>query len=446
MPRRVTAATTQPAQGYQLFGGNPLAQGLLFATTGGQSTGYVDFVSGKTGTLNGATTAVNTNGISTRPQASSGIITWSGTRLDQHNGAGTLLVCMRGNNNSANWRCFGTREDSSTGDGVYLLYDDVNNVDNGFNCGANNNNYRTNSTNNILGTNSEQSFHTFGFSWDLANNAWLWADGKLDRTASGIGLTPNANSSRITRIGSGSLPSDFLWAYAWNRVLSATEVASITANPWQIFAKPVPRLFLVATGGASVTGALAATEAQDTAALAGALTFTGTLAATEAQDTAAFTGALTFSGSLAATEAQDTAAFSGTAFAPGASGTLAATEDPDTAVFAGALTFTGSLAATEGQDTAAFSGTAFAPGVSGTLAATEVQDTAAFTGLLAFTGALAATEASDIAAFSGTVSALAITGTLATTEAQDFALFYAPLIGSAAGAWIPIQMRRRRHR
>lgn len=86
---------------------------------------------------------------------------------------------------------------------------------------------------------------------------------------------------------------------------------------------------VVSTG--SITGTLAATDAQDTIAAtgtvtAGSITITGTLAATEAQDVAAAVGKLAHVGSLAAAEGQDTAAFSGSLAHVG---TLSATDAQD---------------------------------------------------------------------------------------------------------------------
>jgi len=281
-------AILQPQQGARL-GGSPICQGLIFATIGAPGTGFIDFVSGRLPTITGATSGIDSAGLYAKPAASSGQIRWpaGSTGLDKVTGPGTLLVCMRGNNNTANWRAFGSREDSSTGDGVYLLYDDQNNASNGFNCGANNNNYRADSFSGALGTNSEQSFHTFGFSWDGAA-VQLWADGKLNRTVSGgnAAFSPNSNNGRFTRIQSGGTASDFLFAYAWNRVLSPAEIASITSNPWQIF---VARRAAVAAPASGTT----------VAAGAGHLLLTGkqpTVSQTANQSVAAAAGHVTLSG------------------------------------------------------------------------------------------------------------------------------------------------------
>lgn len=411
---RNQARSRQPIQGTGIRRGHRIAKGLVFATTG--AAGFYDFVSGTfPNSVSGATVGVAKGGRTAKPAASGGRISWPAgtTGLDKITGAGTVLICFRSNNNADNWRTFGSREDNTTGDGIYLLYDDSANVTNGFNVGANNNNYRVSSNSNVLGTNSEQSFHTFGMSWNTGNEAWLWADGKLDKYATGIALKPNTNTGRITRMESRTAQSDFLFAYAWNRVLTAAEIADITANPWQIFTAANQPLYADVIGGGGTTG---------------------TLAATESSDTAAFSGLLTFAGSMAAAEAQDSAAFSGSASAPGASGTLSATEASDTASLSGLLTFTGSLAATESQDTAAFSGLSFAPGVSGTLAAPDAADSASMSGSVAApsaTGSLSAAESQDVASLSGSVSS-SVSGSLAATEQQDYAQFYSAVSGIPA--------------
>lgn len=409
---RNQARSRQPRQGTGVRHGHRIAKGLVFATTG--AAGFYDFVSGTfPNGKSGATVGVMPRGRTASPAAASGQITWQAgsTGLDRLTGVGTLLICMRSNNNAGNWRSFGSREDNTTGDGVYLLYDDNANVTNGFNAGGNNNNYRANSNSNALGTNSEQSFHTFGFSWDGAG-VQTYADGKPDKLTTGgfAAFTPNANTGRVTRLQSGGSQSDFLFAYAWNRVLTDAEIADITANPWQIFTAANQPLY---TDVISSSGT------------------TGTLAATESSDTAAFSGLLTFAGSIAAAEAQDSAAFSGSSSVPGASGSLSVTEAADTASLSGLLTFSGSLAATESQDTAAFSGLSFAPGVSGTLAAPDVADSASMSGSVAAPsaiGSLSATEAKDVASLSGSVSA-SVSGSLAATEQQDSAQFYSAVAG-----------------
>ena len=282
--------TRQPQQGARIRRGNPLAKGLVFAVTG--TNGFFDYVSRTFPNSKSGANVVNcAGGRAVAPAASNGQVTWAAgtTGLDKVTGPGTLLMCFRGNNNTANWRAFGSREDSSTGDGVYLLYDDYSNASNGFNAGANNNNYRADSNSGALGTNSEQSFHTFGFSWD-GSAIQMWADGKLNRTVTGgnAAFTPNSNSGRITRLESRTVSSDFLWAFAWNRVLSVDEIADITSNPWQIFGGAVYPIYAGVVGGGTTV-----------AAGAGHLLLTGkqpSVSQTANQSVAAATGHVTLSG------------------------------------------------------------------------------------------------------------------------------------------------------
>jgi hypothetical protein len=104
----------------------------------------------------------------------------------------------------------------------------------------------------------------------------------------------------------------------------------------------------------------------------------GALAATEAGDTAAIAGLAGLIGTLGATEGIDAAAFAGLA---GSIGTLATSEAADTAVFAAAVATLGTLAATEGPDVFAAAGTVVSAGaIAGSLNAVEGADVAAFVG------------------------------------------------------------------
>lgn len=405
--------TRQPTQGTKIRRGNKLAKGLIFATTG--TNGFIDYVSGKFPNSKTGANVINcTGGRAASPATSSGQITWpaGSTGLDTLTGPGTLLICFRGNNNTANWRAFGSREDSSTGDGVYLLYDDQNNASNGFNAGANNNNYRADSLSGALGTNSEQSFHTFGFSWD-GSAVKLWADGQLNRTVTGgnAAFSPNSNSGRITRLQSGSgAASDFLFAYAWNRVLSPNEIAEITANPWQIFGGAASGAILVDVVSSGVSGTFSAVEPADSPAFSGEYATSGALSAVDGHDSASIAGTVVppaVTGSLSAIDAVDSASFAGASTLPGVSGSLSAVDQPDIASLSGGIAFDGSMAAVEAQDAALFAGSAFAAGVGGVLAAADQADSAVFAGgysLPAVSGSLTVTDQADVAVLSGLAS------------------------------------------
>lgn len=118
-------------------------------------------------------------------------------------------------------------------------------------------------------------------------------------------------------------------------------------------------------------------------------------------------------GTLAATEAQDIAAMAGNAATAGVTGSLSATETQDLAVAAGAQRQLGTLTATEAQDSASLAGQ---KRYVGTLAATEQQDGLSASGASRISGALNASEAQDVIVIAG---AMRIVGALSAIDAQD---------------------------
>lgn len=420
--------TRQPIQGTGLRHNHRLAKGLVFAVTG--TAGFFDFVSCKfPNSKTGATVTPSKGGRAATPAASGGQITWAAgtTGLDTLTGVGTLLICMRSNNNAANWRVFGSREDTNTGDGIYLLFDDTNQVLNGFNVGANNNNYRANSNDNALGTNSEQSFHTFGCSWDGAG-IQTWADGKANKLTSGglAAFSATTNAGRVTRLQSGGAVSDFLFAYAWNRVLSAAEIADITANPWQIFRAPRNPVY-----GAVLSSSITATGANTvstTRSAAGTVKITGT-SSKAVSTTSAATGTTKIAGTSNNT-VSTTAAATGAVKVTGASSkTVSTTSAGTVTVGAAPATATSSTtvsttsAATgktkvTGASSKAVSTTSAAAGttkVTGT-SSKAVSTTSAATGKVKVAGASSKTVSVANTA-SGVVGAAPATATSSTTVA-----------------------------
>lgn len=118
-------------------------------------------------------------------------------------------------------------------------------------------------------------------------------------------------------------------------------------------------VFKASAGGGDVTGTVAWTEANDTAALTGAATVSGTSSWTESNDGASLTGSATVSGSASWTEASDTASL------------------------AGSLTASGAISWTEANDIAALTGTVGSGAVDGSLAWTEADDAASLSGTVA---------------------------------------------------------------
>ncbi len=209
-----------------------------------------------------------------------------------------------------------------------------------------------------------------------------------------------------------------------DELLVISDEALYTTFP---FTPPTAEYTIPSSG---VTGTVAWTEANDTAAIAGSSTVSGTSSWTEANDTAAVVGSVRASGTAAWTEANDTATIAGSVRA---SGTVAWTEASDTASLAGSLTVSGTATWTEANDTAALSGTV-GSGVSGSLAWTEADDSASLAGALSVSGSASWTEVSDTAAISGTVGTAA-TGSIAWTEANDTAALSGSLLVSGAASW-----------
>lgn len=145
----------------------------------------------------------------------------------------------------------------------------------------------------------------------------------------------------------------------WNRALSATEIKSLSDNPWQLFQGTNRAIWVPVTGGAAspdgtATGSLAAltlTAATGTASGTGAVNgnATGSLAATTlSAATGTATGTATATGSLAAiTETAATGSATGTATATAASPDVTLTAATGTAngTTAGNANASGSLAA-----------------------------------------------------------------------------------------------------
>ncbi len=175
-------------------------------------------------------------------------------------------------------------------------------------------------------------------------------------------------------------------------------------------------------------------------------TITGTLATTNADDTAAAAGTTTVTGTSATTNAADTSAASGTVWAQAASrraktlihpgagpynllrfkrtarhavvsnavtGTAAATNADDTAAAAGTTTILGTVAQTNGNDTVSAAGTTTVVGASAT---TNAADTVSAAGTTTVTGTTAQTNGNDTSAAAGTTT---ITGSAAVTNAND---------------------------
>lgn len=158
----------------------------------------------------------------------------------------------------------------------------------------------------------------------------------------------------------------------WNRALSATEIATLSANPWQLFAPQRQVTYFSATTG--VTATLATAQAADVAALSATVTNRASIAPTQAADTAALAATVTNRASIAATQAADIAALSALIQTnPAAS--IAATQAADTAVLGATVTNRAQLAPQQAADTAAIN--VIAGSLDVAIAATQAPDSAA---------------------------------------------------------------------
>lgn len=197
----------------------------------------------------------------------------------------------------------------------------------------------------------------------------------------------------------------------YNRALSPAEVSWLVAEPCGMLI-PMRRRAYITIAPSGITGALSATESNDTISAiteagdalsaAGAALIVGTLSVTETSDTLSAAGGSGSLAALAVTETSDTLSAAG---APLAAGVLSATEAGDALSAAAVAAVRGILALTESPDTLA--GTADSLFIAGALALTEASDTLAASARVLVIAALSLADAGDTlhaAGLSGTTS------------------------------------------
>jgi hypothetical protein len=243
-----------------------------------------------------------------------------------------------------------------------------------------------------------------GIAWDLTPRVSISLDGWNVATAGNTPVTPTNLYFGNTNNGASGFLNGHLRMLAAYTAADDTQLQALT---------PVGASFTI---GAGISAALAATEAQDTAAIVASIGDNAALAATEAQDVALINASETDVAVLAATEAPDTAAIVAQVKDNAA---LAATEAQDVAAINASVGDNAALAATEAQDVALINVSESDVAV---LAATEVNDVAAFAITETDNAALSATEAQDVAAF---VVTEGDNVALAATEAKDVAFINA---------------------
>lgn len=186
-------------------------------------------------------------------------------------------------------------------------------------------------------------------------------------------------------------------AVLFKAVLTASEIASLYRDPYQLL-KPKSPMFYFISSGSGVTGALAETLANDTLAATAVVGYIGSVSETLADDTLAASGSIGVSGSVNETLANDTLAATAVI---GYIGSLSETLADDTLTATAKLGYIGSVAETLADDTLAASG---GVGTNGFVNETLQDDTLAASGLIGLTGFLAETLQDDTLASSGTVT------------------------------------------
>jgi hypothetical protein len=204
--------------------------------------------------------------------------------------------------------------------------------------------------------------------------AKLYVDGILKNSAALSGSFPNDTDQFAigSRGGGNQAGQQLSGAYVsivliFKRTLSDAEVASLSANPWQLFAS-APSQLMAEAASSGVSGTFAATLGDAALAGTGSVTNPGAFAATLANASLAASGTVATAptGALSSTLANATMAASGTALNAGA---LASTLQDATMSASGALRNPGTFAATLANATLSASGT-IAPNATGTLGST----------------------------------------------------------------------------
>ena len=190
----------------------------------------------------------------------------------------------------------------------------------------------------------------------VGNVGYAYAGGRL--LGSGVTGTRTGTLTGFTfgrnRIGNNNVVRTHGYLFAFfPRKLSEGEIASISANPSQLFAPEPRRFFVPAASSSGATAVVAAVDVMDTAAATAQAPARAVASATDAPDTAAASATVTASASATATDTPDTATATAKATATAAA---SATDLPDTANATANATARAVAAATDTPDTCVASG------------------------------------------------------------------------------------------
>jgi hypothetical protein len=196
----------------------------------------------------------------------------------------------------------------------------------------------------------------------------IYVNGKLDAsgTTSNTASTADTfNLGGITGQTSYNVRGSIPVAFAWSRVLSAAEMASLADNPWQLFKAPARRLWVTAVQAQVATASMAWTEGSESMSIIGALVDRSAITWVEGNEVSTVGAIVTDNGALAWTEQGDVHAITVAAASPpmAVSAALSWAEADDSASFVARLTNRAALAVTEQGDTWALTAYAERPPV-----------------------------------------------------------------------------------
>lgn len=232
----------------------PLSKDLVFAVftaQHGQDLYPRDLVSGKIPTdidSNTRKIGVEKNRYLSTDSAGSGV-TYGRTGLDELTSTTGMTVITR-------FRSFvGARSiaildtgENSNGYGFMLIYDDVSRITNGFRTECNNG-LGTASAWDVLGTNSEDRFHTIAFRHVTSGLADLFLSG-LPVSNADFGMVVTGHANRVTKLfarrnNNNSTDLAIDWVLAFRGALSNSAIKILSDNP-AIVLKPSSQIFFFA--------------------------------------------------------------------------------------------------------------------------------------------------------------------------------------------------------
>lgn len=258
----------RPSIGAPINYGHPLASSLKLAVIA-DSKLPVDSVSGQVATVI-ATSVPALTPYADEGVALSGTTAWkfaNPTGLDAIAGVGTIFIIATIINGGSGLFLFNSGENIA-GNGVGIRMDDALSVTNGVILYGDNASQAVSGFD-ILGTSAEIRMHRVAITWD-GTNAVFYVRGAVTTSVS-TSWVPTANANRRTRIftqwAESVVASPPLVAlFAWNRVLTRSEILQLSITPYAMFAPQKPQLLFFLNAAAN---AYTLTAAQGSYTLSG---------------------------------------------------------------------------------------------------------------------------------------------------------------------------------